>query len=75
MSDDPDYQAGVEAYSVWITSPMFAQFDRNARAEDVMKWFLPPVPQDMMQMQRPLPPQYAQWLAGFNSARRTGGDK
>lgn len=42
---------------------------RDLPVRDVMRLFLPPVLEDMMQVQRPLPKNYQLWLDGFNAAK------
>lgn len=69
MTDDY-YQLGKIAYKAWATSPLLAQFDKHAPAKDVMRLFLPPVPQDMMQVARPMPKEYREWLRGFEDEKR-----
>ena len=65
-----NYEAGKQAYTAWVTSPQFAQFDKSTPVRDVMRLFLSPVPEDMMQVQRPLPQPYKDWAKGFEDARR-----
>lgn len=63
------YLMGRAAFHAWMNSRHFAQFDRDAPTIDVMRLFLPPVPQDMMQVARPLPKHNQEWLRGFDDAR------
>lgn len=70
MSNEIDYYLlGQRNYLAWVSSPQYAQLDHDAPAKFVMKLFLPPVPQDMVQLSRPLPPSYQAWLRGFNEAK------
>lgn len=59
------YEQGRHDYHAWIQSKHFAPLSKDAPSDCVMKLFLPPVPQDLMQMYRPLPKQYLDWLQGF----------
>lgn len=64
------YEQGQIDYIAWMTSPTYAQFNHDASPRTVMKLFLPPVPEDAMQVSRPLPKPYQEWLRGFNDARK-----
>lgn len=63
-----DAEGGRQAYLAWSRSKHYAMFPRDLAAEDIMKLFLPAVPQDTIQLQRPLPPNYREWLEGFRAA-------
>ena len=63
------YNAGQAAYHAWKTSPHFQQFARTAPVEEVMRLFLPPISQDLVQVSRPLPKDRQEWLQGFNDAK------
>jgi len=69
MKNKSDYDEGAIAAVAWNNSPIYAQFDRTVSSEYIMSLFLPPVPQDLMQISRPLPKPYADWLRGFNEHR------
>lgn len=68
MSAAINYEAGRQDYQAWSQSPQFQQFDRGTPLRDIMRLFLPPVPEDMMQVQRPLPGPYQEWARGFREA-------
>lgn len=63
------YDEGREAYRVWVTSPVTAQFDPETPAEVAMRYFLPPIEQSMAQFVQPLPADRREWLRGFEDAR------
>lgn len=65
------YEAGRLARKGWVKSPVWRQFDPNTPGELAMKLFLPPVPQDLMQVARPLPRSHAEWLRGWNDEKAT----
>ena len=70
MSNKIDYYLmGKNDYYAWSRSQQFSQFNQNTPPEIIMKLFLPPIPQDMMQISRPLPFIYQEWLRGFEEER------
>jgi len=60
------FEQGKQDRQAWDNSPQYAQFDRATPVRDIMRLFLPPVPEDTMQVARPLPKPYREWLRGFN---------
>lgn len=70
MTDIDYYQFGKECYHAWMNSLQFAQFGKTATPRSVMKLFMPPPSQDLMQIQRPLPKEHQAWLQGFEEARQ-----
>lgn len=63
---------GAAGYHALCTSRALASacYDpRTVEAKEAMRLFLPPVPQDMVQIQRPLPEPYQAWCRGFERAR------
>jgi hypothetical protein len=70
VSDAIDYyEAGKADYHAWMTSPNLAHLDRATPPNIVIKLFLPPPPQDLIQVSRPLPAKYQEWLRGFQEAK------
>jgi len=70
MTDKLDmYEEGRQARQGFITSQGYMGLSRNITAKDAMKVFLPPVPQDMMQVQRPLPAGNKKWINGWEDAK------
>jgi len=69
MTDQDMYQQGRQDCQGFIKSQGYMGLSRNILAKDAMKVFLPPVPQDMMQVQRPLPKPYADWVKGWKDAK------
>jgi len=63
MSDS--YEQGRQDRRAFTTSNLYAQFDPDISARDAMRLFMPPVPEDLMQVQRPLPPRWANWCKGW----------
>ena len=70
MSDD--YEEGKSAHRVYHASQAFAGLSRHITAEDAAKLFLPNVPQDMMQVSRPLPKARQEWIRGWKDAEAAG---
>lgn len=68
-ADNFDYLCGRDAYHAWTNSPYFAGYDHSIPARDVMRIFLPPVPESMTQMAQPLPKSYREWIRGFEDAK------
>lgn len=66
---------GRRDHHAWVASPIYKQFDLDAPAETVIKIFMPPPSQNMMQVQRPLPKSHQEWLRGFNDARQESIDE
>ena len=68
MPDEIDYQEkGRADRQAFLTSPIYAGIERQISSMDAMRIFMPPPPQDMMQMQRPLPGRWAEWKKGWES--------
>ena len=63
------YECGKHDYRAWVTSKHFAALNHDAHAEDVIRLFLPPIPQDLMQIARPLPHHIQEWLRGFEDEK------
>lgn len=63
-----NFEQGQRDRIAWDTSPQFAQFSRATAVRDIMRLFLPPVPEDAMQVSCPLPKPYRDWIRGFNAS-------
>ena len=68
-SYDISYEGGAAAAHAWNTSRQYMQYGDGLPARSVMAVFLPPVPQDLMQISRPLPNNYQAWVRGFENNR------
>ena len=60
---------GREAWNIVKKSNVFKQFSLTAPADVIMKLFLPPENEDMMQISRPLSKDRKEWIEGFDEAR------
>ena len=59
------YLEGVRAAQAFYKSKYYGGFDRNIRAEDAIKLFLPPVVEYLTQVSSPLPKSRKDWIRGF----------
>lgn len=64
-----DAEQGAVDWWRYKASRAYQQFNKDARAEDVMRLFWPPEREDMLQVTRPMSKQRRDWIAGFNKAR------
>jgi len=59
------YLEGVRSAQVFYHSKYYSGLDRNLRAEDAIKLFLPPVVEFLVQTESPLPKPRKDWLKGY----------
>ena len=59
------YLEGVRAARAFYYSKHYGGLDRNLRAEDAIKLFLPPVVEYMTQVSSPLPKPRKDWIKGY----------
>lgn len=64
------FKQGQVDFIFFHTSKHLAYIDRDAPSADLMRIFLPPVPQTSLQVATPMPAKYQDWLRGFNHARQ-----
>lgn len=62
---DQDYKDGARAAIEFYNSVHFVWVVKPVLPEDAMRLFLPPVEQQMMQVQTPMPKPRKDWLKGF----------
>ncbi len=65
MKKNEHYLIGVRSAYAYYYSSHYAGFDRNIRAEDAIKLFLPPLAEILMQISIPLPKPRKDWIKGF----------
>lgn len=63
------YEEGREARRRFLQSDQFKPFHQDMPGRDAMRLFLPCVPQDMIQVARPLPPRWGEWVRGWDNER------
>jgi len=61
---------GTEAFNAVITSPNYPGHMVTAKAEQMIKVFLPPVEEYMSLMATPLPKPRQEWLNEYKTAQR-----
>lgn len=61
-------QKGYEDRRGFLTSPNFAWLPRDIDIDLAMRIYMPNIPQDLMQVQRPLPAKWKAWQTGWNKA-------
>lgn len=59
------YLEGVRSAQAFYHSGHYGGLDRNLRAEDAIKLFLPPVAEMLTQISMPLPKPRKDWIKGF----------
>lgn len=65
MNEEEAYLKGKRDRRAFVDSDNYAQYENNIPVADAMKLFMPNVPQDLMQIQRPLPAMWQAWVNGW----------
>ncbi len=73
VSELTKYEEGRRDRNRFLFSQGFASLSRNITATDAMRLFLPPVKNDMVQMSRPLPKPFQDWVDGWNDCKAEEG--
>ena len=67
------YEQGQHDAIAYYSSPSFAQFTRDVKAEDAIKLFLPVPRESLSQMATPYPKPIQDWLDGFQQVKDEQG--
>lgn len=61
-----NYEEGRKARKGYVVSQHYAGLSNNITPDTAMKIFLPPIINDKMEIQRPLPKDRKEWVRGWN---------
>ena len=71
MTNQDMHQQGKQDRIGFVKSQGYGSLSRDISAKDAMKVFLPPIANNLMQLSRPLPKDYQDWVNGWEDQKAT----